>query len=73
MSGGLYHSLNQYLVNQYKKVGSRYLWGNFPLIDVKPQYGKWKLPPSLDRPAIRSLIPYSLSFAVCKACENIKY
>lgn len=60
-----------FLGKPVKKVGSRYLWGNFPVIDVKPQYGKWKLSPSKDRPALRSLIPYDLSLAICKMCENI--
>jgi site-specific DNA-cytosine methylase len=54
-----------------KKVGSRYLWGEFPIFDCKPLFGKWKLPPNNNRPALRSLIPYELSLAVCKAIENI--
>ena len=54
-----------------KKVGSRYLWGNFPVIDVLPTHGKWKLPPSENRAALRSLIPYNLSLAICNVCENI--
>lgn len=53
-----------------KKVGSRYLWGDFPLFDCKPVYGKEKLGPSKDRAALRSMIPYNLSLAVCVACEN---
>lgn len=53
-----------------KKVGSRYLWGNFPDFECKPVYGKWKLPPSKDRTALRALIPYELSLAVCVACEH---
>jgi len=60
------------ILGEYKKkVGSRYLWGEFPIFDCKPVYGKWKLPPSKNRPALRSLIPYDLSLAVCKAIENI--
>jgi len=54
-----------------KKVGSRYLWGNFPIIDCENKFGKWKLPPTDDRPAKRSMIPYELSLAVCKMCEKI--
>jgi len=54
-----------------KKVGSRYLWGKFPICDVKDIYGKEKLPKTDDRPALRSLIPYELSLAICKMCENI--
>jgi len=53
-----------------KRVGSRYLWGNFPIIDVKDSYGKERIPPIKNRPALRSLIPYNLSLAVCKAVEN---
>lgn len=53
-----------------KKVGSRYLWGNFPIVDCKNKYGKEKLSPSKNRPALRSLIPYELSLAVCRAIEN---
>jgi len=61
-----------FLGEPVKKVGSRYLWGNFPIMDVKSLYGKWKLSPSGDRPALRSLIPYDLSLAICKMCENIR-
>ena len=53
-----------------KKVGSRYLWGNFPIVDCKNKYGKWKLPPSKNRSALRSLIPYELSLNVCKSMES---
>lgn len=59
------------LLGDYKKrVGSRYLWGIFPDFECKPIYGKWKLPPIKNRPALRSLIPYELSFAVCEAIEK---
>jgi hypothetical protein len=52
------------------KYGSRYLWGEFPLMDPdrKKCYGKWKLSPTKDRPAIRSEIPAELSKALCQAC-----
>lgn len=53
-----------------KKVGSRYLWGEFPDFECKPVYGKWKLPKTDDRPALRSLIPYNLSMALCRAMEG---
>jgi hypothetical protein len=59
-----------FLGSPMKKVGSRYLWGNFPICDVKDVYGKWKISPGPDRPALRSLIPKELSFAICKAIEN---
>ena len=54
------------------KVGSRYLWGEFPLFDTRDNaFGKWKLPPSEDRPAIRSLIPPGITLALENAirCE----
>jgi hypothetical protein len=52
-----------------KHVGSRYLWGEFPIFDTSPKYGKWKLSPTEDRPEIRSEIPAGLSKALCLACE----
>lgn len=52
-------------------IGSRYLWGRFPILNPTPKYGKEKLPPTLkNRPAVRSLIPYNLSLALCKAMEQ---
>lgn len=54
----------------YKKhVGSRYLWGDFPIFDTSPKHGKWRLPPTTDRAEIRSEIPAGLSKALCMACE----
>ena len=44
--------------------GSRYFWSNIGWKlygDGGDVYGKWKLSPSMDRAAIRSLIPYSIS------------
>lgn len=49
--------------------GSRYLWGEFPIFDTSPKYGKWRLPPTEDRAEIRSEIPAGLSKALCLACE----
>lgn len=59
-----------FLGRPIKKIGSRYLWGQFPMFDTSPKYGKWRLPPSQDRPSLRSLIPYSISLALCLACES---
>jgi hypothetical protein len=53
-----------------KRVGSRYLWGIFPDFECPDIYGKWRLPPSEDRPALRSKIPYELSLSLCLACER---
>ena len=43
--------------------GSRYLWGKFPQfqVDGGDLYGKWRLPPSPSRGALRSVIPYSIA------------
>ena len=53
-----------------KVVGSRYLWGEFPLFDTPKAYGKWRLPPSEDRAAKRSEIPKGISLALCMAIEQ---
>jgi len=53
-----------------KRVGSRYLWGNFPTLDTrKNAYGKEKIWPRANRPALRALIPYALSKSLCMAME----
>ena len=52
-----------------KHVGSRYLWGEFPIFDTSHKYGKWRLPPTPDRAEIRSEIPAGLAKALCMACE----
>ena len=61
-----------YLGTPTKRVGSRYLWGDFPVFDCKHIYGKWRLPPSEDRASLRSMIPRELSYALCLACESYK-
>lgn len=53
-----------------KRIGSRYLWGKFPMFDAEPKYGKWKLPRTSDRAAKRSIIPRSLALNFCVACER---
>lgn len=55
-----------------KRVGSRYLWGNFPIFYCTPQYGKWRLAPSADRPWLRSRVPLDLSYALALACRSVK-
>lgn len=54
------------------RVGSRILWTNIPawLPPNSTAYGKWRLPPSPDRSRLRSMIPYSISLALCLACEQ---
>ena len=47
-------------------VGSRYLWGDVPLIDPEPVWGKWRLPPSPDRTALRAKIPLPIARAVAR-------
>ena len=49
-------------------VGSRYLWGVFPIIAPVHVYGKWRMAPSPDRTALRSMIPAPLSRAMAQAC-----
>lgn len=53
-----------------KKIGSRYLWGKFPIFDSKPTFGKWKISPSKCRASLRSLIPKSIALALCLSCES---
>jgi hypothetical protein len=63
--------LKPILGSPVKRCGSRYLWGIFPPFDVPSKlcYGKEKIAPRPMRKAIRSLIPYPLSLALCLACE----
>lgn len=53
-----------------KVCGSRYLWGLFPLCDPSPHYGKEKIGPCENRPALRAIIPEQISRALCIACEH---
>lgn len=57
------------LGKRQKKIGSRYLWGEFPPFDTSPKYGKWRLSPTTDRAEIRSEIPKGLTRALRLACE----
>ena len=62
-----------YVGRAVKHIGSRYFWGWFPDFDVSSKedvYGKWLLPPSPDRPALRSVIPYSISVAFGNAIKK---
>lgn len=56
-----------------KRCGSRYLWGVFPDFecDHRKCYGKWRLPPSPMRKALRSLIPYEISYNLCVSIEEV--
>lgn len=60
-----------YLVigNPAKKVGSRYIWGDFPPFDTSPKYGKWKLSPTENRSEHRSEIPRGLTKALRLSLE----
>ena len=56
-------------------IGSRYFWGDFPLFsvgDAKDIYGKWKMPPSVARPILRSKIPLSISRSFSRAVTGVK-
>jgi len=61
-----------YLGGYRQRCGSRYLWGNFPRFYCRHEkcYGKWRLPPSPMRKALRSKIPYEISLKLCLAVEN---
>ena len=55
-------------------IGSRYFWGNFPLFSVENTddvYGKWRMPPSKDRAALRSVIPLSISRAFVESVSVV--
>ena len=54
-----------------KRIGSRILWGDFPIFDTSPKHGKWKLSPTEDRSEIRSEIPAGISKALCRACGEV--
>jgi len=54
-----------------KRVGSRYLWGDFPLFDCEHIYGKQKIG-IRDRAVRRAIIPYQLSLNLCIACEHYR-
>jgi hypothetical protein len=60
---------NLVLGTRSKKVGSRYLWGDFPIFDTSPKYGKWKLSPGPDRAEIRSKIPQGITKALRLSIE----
>jgi len=53
-------------------IGSRYFWSNvdfkiFWMQGSRDVHGKWKMPPNKNRPAMRSMIPYSISRALEEA------
>ena len=57
---------------RYKKhVGSRYLWGEFPIFDTSHKYGKWRLPPRETRKAKRAEIPHSISKALLNSFREV--
>lgn len=62
----------QFMGKARMHIGSRYFWGNFPLFTSRGNdiYGKYKLPPSKDRPALRSKIPPSIASALESAIHQ---
>ena len=63
----------KYMGKARMHIGSRYFWGNFPAFTVdeaQDTYGKYNLFPGPNRPAIRSLIPYSISRAFGLALQK---
>jgi len=59
----------EYLGRPKARFGSRYLWGEFPILWAPHEYGKTQRFPSTDRSALRAQIPRSLSIAMCRAME----
>ncbi|MCD6512579.1 MAG: DNA cytosine methyltransferase [Thermoplasmata archaeon] len=60
----------------YKRIGSRYFWGYFPIFYVPHDIAignKWRLPPTRNRKAIRSKIEYEISLSLCLAIENYSF
>ena len=62
-----------YMPMPVMRVGSRYLWGYFPIPLMGSHgrcFGKEHIGPNVtNRARLRSLIPYDLSLALCKAME----
>lgn len=58
-----------------KIVNSRILWGDFPIFDTRDsgKGNKWRLPPTEDRPSIRSQIPYGISKALHMAITGAEH
>jgi hypothetical protein len=53
-----------------KNVGSRYLWGEFPIFDTPAVPNKWRRPATKDRAEKRSEIPEGISLALAMAIEQ---
>ncbi len=66
---GAVRFLNPVLGHYTKRVGSRYLWGDFPPFYSRPKFGKWRLGPARDRAARRAEIPFEISWGLCVAME----
>ena len=64
---GAVRFLNPIFGKYSKHVGSRYLWGSFPIFDTSHKYGKWRLPPGESRKSDRALIPKSISKALLRS------
>jgi DNA (cytosine-5)-methyltransferase 1 len=60
----------KYLGKANFHIGSRYFWTNIPKlqVDANDIFGKYKIYPSEMRPALRSLIPESISNAFARFC-----
>jgi hypothetical protein len=66
---GAYPYITPYLKMEPKRIGSRYLWGEFPIFDTSARPNKWKMSPSKDRPEKRAKIPRNISMALLKSME----
>jgi len=56
------------------RIGSRFLWGKFPIPALLPNeaicHGKERLGPTVkDRARVRAIIPYPISLALCQSIE----
>jgi len=60
-----------YLGRRYLRIGSRYLWGRFPLFLTNHCYGKTNIPSGKNQAALRALIPYGISLALAQAIEGV--
>ena len=47
-------------------------WGNLPCLLPQTKSHKRRLPPSPDRPALRSKIPYEIGDSICRAMERLR-
>lgn len=52
------------------RVSGHCFWGKLPCLLPQTRGHKWRLPPTPDRAALRSKIPYEIGEAICRAVEQ---